>query len=75
MPAPSISDTFLVRGPLYLYNISLGKFLNKQTPAHTQWEATGGEDSAEDDATNAINSAIAPNANGESRKRKTKNKS
>ena len=68
VPSPSISDTFLVRLPLYLYNKSLGKALNKQTPEHIAWEAEG-EDVA---STDALNIALSANANGETRKRRAK---
>ena len=63
-----MGDTFLVRLPLFLYNKSLGKYLNKQTPDYIEWEAEG----AEDDSTDALNTALPPNANGETRKRRAK---
>ncbi|KAK4500478.1 hypothetical protein PRZ48_008667 [Zasmidium cellare] len=76
VPAPSINDTFLVRFPLFLYNRSLGKVLNKQTPEHVEWEANQGEEQEPiDEAEASLRSAIPPNANGESRKRKSKAKS
>ena len=75
MPRPTINNTFLVRGPLYLYNQTLGRLLNKQTPEHIEWEATGGDEEQEDAATASLQSAIPANANGEARKRKSKAKS
>ena len=74
VPKPSISDTVLVRAPIFLYNKSLGRFLNKQTPEYIEWEASG--DPAVDDETTAmLQSALPPNANAETRKRKSKAKS
>lgn len=58
---------------MYLYNVSLGRFLHKQTPEHIAWEA--GEQDAEDEASEALSEAIQPNANGEARKRKVKGRS
>lgn len=69
---PTIRDTVLVRGPILLYNKSLGRLLNKQTPEYIQSEAEGDEQEYSDDATASIQSAISPNANGEARKRKSK---
>ena len=74
VPPPSINDTWLVRGPVFLYNQSLGRLLKKQTPEHIQWEASG-EQEAVDEATSSLHTAIAPNANGEARKRRAKAKS
>ncbi|EME80252.1 uncharacterized protein MYCFIDRAFT_70601 [Pseudocercospora fijiensis CIRAD86] len=74
VPMPTLFDTGIVRIPKYLYNVSLGKVLNKQTSDHVAAELVGEEE--EVDATEAVlQSATAPNANGEARKRKTKNKS
>lgn len=76
VPPPGISNTFLVRGPLFLYNVSLGRVLNKQTPEHIEWEADGGQDGeGEDEATAALQEAVTVNANGEARRRKTKGRS
>lgn len=76
VPAPTINDTFLVRFPIFLYNRSLGKVLNKQTPEHIAWEASLGEEQEEvDEAEASLRSAIPPNANGEARKRRSKAKS
>lgn len=72
--APSIKDTVLVRGPVLLYNVSIGRYLNKQTPEHIEWEVSGGQEE-EDEATAMLNSALPPNANAETRKRKAKAKS
>ena len=68
-----MQETFLVRGPVHLYNISIGRLLNKQTPEHVEWEAAGGDDQEGLDETEAtLKSALPANANGESRKRKSK---
>jgi len=76
VPPPTISDTFLVRGPRHLYNISAGRFLNKQTPEHLAYEATGAADQEpQDEAKVALQAALSTNANGESRKRKAKARS
>ena len=75
VPAPGITSTFLVRLPVHLYNISLGRVLNKQTPEHIAWEAEGGDEEDEDDATAALKEAVQPNANGETRRRKAKARS
>lgn len=69
---PTIRDTVLVRGPVLLYNVTLGRLLNKQTPEYIQWEAEGEEEEHGDEATASLQSAHAPNANGEARKRKAK---
>ncbi|KAK5122421.1 hypothetical protein LTR85_004005 [Meristemomyces frigidus] len=77
VPRPSISDTFLVRGPVHLYNMSVGRMLNKQSPEQIALEAMQEqeEQGQEDEAEPALRSALAPNANGESRKRKAKARS
>lgn len=64
----------LVRAPVFVYNKTLGRFLNKQTPEHIEWEASGDQEQ-EDEATSMLQSALPPNANGETRKRKAKAKS
>merc|ERR1712070_548802 len=38
VPQPTLSDTFLLRGPRYLYDISAGRYLNKQTPEQIAYE-------------------------------------
>ncbi|KAK5173655.1 uncharacterized protein LTR77_002336 [Saxophila tyrrhenica] len=74
VPQPRLSDTFLVRGPIFLYNITLGRALSKQTAEHVQWEVTAGEEQDQDgDA--LLKSALPPNSNGETRKRKAKARS
>ncbi|KAK3677694.1 hypothetical protein LTR78_002544 [Recurvomyces mirabilis] len=76
VPVPGVQDTFLVRGPVHLYNISIGRLLNKQTPEHIEWEAAGGDDQeVVDEAEATLKSALPANANGESRKRKSKARS
>jgi len=74
VPAPKLTDTFLVRGPIYLYNITIGRALNKQTPEHVHWELTHSDEQQEDDDT-LLKSAFPTNANGETRKRKAKARS
>nr|POE63566.1 hypothetical protein CFP56_04469 [Quercus suber] len=71
---PSITDTFLFRGPVYLYNVSLGRLLNKQTPEQIAWEASQ-HDGEQDEAEVSLQAALPPNANGEARKRKVKARS
>ena len=76
MPAPRITDTFLFRGPVHLYNITAGRFLNKQTPEHIAYEANGDLDQGEQDESEALLQAALPaNANGEARKRRSKARS
>ncbi|KAK0307112.1 hypothetical protein LTR01_005758 [Friedmanniomyces endolithicus] len=76
VPRPGIFDTFLVRGPVHLYNISIARLLNKQTPEHIAWEANGDLDQEPQDGTDALLQAALPsNANGEARKRKSRAKS
>ncbi|KAK3700006.1 hypothetical protein LTR37_016166 [Vermiconidia calcicola] len=75
VPPPTISDTVLVRGPLFLYNKSLGRLLNKQTPEHFHQELSMDGQEEEDEATASLNAAIPANANGEARKRKSKARS
>ncbi|KAK5133105.1 hypothetical protein LTR08_008215 [Meristemomyces frigidus] len=74
VPAPTLFDTFLVRGPVHLYNISLGRILNKPTPEQIAWDATREQEEQEetDEAEVALRSAVSANANGESRKRKSR---
>jgi hypothetical protein len=55
---------------VYFYNKSLGRYLNKQTPEYIEWEAEGEDDAAAD----PLRSALPPNANGETRKRRAKAK-
>ncbi|CAK1368352.1 unnamed protein product [Cercospora beticola] len=75
LPTPSIKDTFLLRLPIFLYNKSLGRVFGKtQDAALADLVGEDGE-GEESDETNALQSATAPNANGETRKRRTKNKS
>ena len=72
VPVPKITDTFLVRGPIFLYNITVGKMLNKQTPEHIHWELTQSDQDQVDEEDALLKSALPPNANGETRKRKAK---
>ena len=38
---PSFKDTFVYRGPKFLYNKTIGRVFNAQTPDHAVWEANG----------------------------------
>ena len=67
VPPPTFQDTFLCRGPIFLYNITAGRFLNMQVSKAVYTE--GGE---QDEAAVALNSALPPNANAEARKRRAK---
>lgn len=61
---------------MHLYNISVGRFLNKQTPEHLAWEASqDAEQEPQNESEAALKSALPANANGESRKRKSKARS
>ncbi|WPH03815.1 Hypothetical protein R9X50_00669800 [Acrodontium crateriforme] len=71
---PTIKDTVLVRGPIYLYNVSIGRLFQKQDPKYTAWEVTMDQDQMEESEA-ALHSATAPNANGEARRRKAKARS
>lgn len=57
---------------MYLYNISLGRLLNKQTPEHVAWEANTEQDGEKDETSAALDAAVPANANGEARKRRSK---
>jgi hypothetical protein len=57
IPIPGFKDTFVFRGPKFLYNKSIGRLFNAQTADHVVWEAS---------------SAIPANAQSESRRRKLK---
>merc|ERR1712070_900787 len=60
VPQPTLSDTFLLRGPRYLYDISAGRYLNKQTPEQIAYEAALEQEQQEEQE-------------GESRKRRARN--
>lgn len=77
VPMPSFQNTFLYRGPMHLYNISLGRYLNRQTPEQIAWEASQDQEQEQqqDEVEAALKSALPANANGETRKRKAKAKS
>ena len=72
VPRPTISDTVLVRAPLFVYNKSIGRLLNKQTPEHIAWEASDEQD--QDDETAKLQAALPANASAETRKRRAKAK-
>lgn len=55
--------------------MSLGRYLNKQTPEHIAWEAGELDAEGEDEDTVALKEAVQPNANGEARKRRAKGRS
>ncbi|GAB7349654.1 hypothetical protein MBLNU459_g0330t1 [Dothideomycetes sp. NU459] len=69
---PTIYDTVLFRFPKWVYNESLGKVLNKRTADAELDELLDDQDEQGDDEV-ALQSAIQPNANGEDRKRRSKN--
>jgi hypothetical protein len=68
---PGFTDTFLYRSPVFLYNVSLGRLLNKQTPEHAYWEANGGSiEKVVESAEPSLSAAIPPNQEAEARRRK-----
>lgn len=71
---PGFKDTFVFRGPKFLYNKSVGRLFNAQTADHAVWEANGEpyDDIPEISTEPSLSSATAPNAQGESRRRKLK---
>lgn len=82
VPQPTLADTFLLRGPRYLYDISAGRYLNKQTPEQIAYEAAleqeqqqqeGEQESGRDETEANLRSAIPLNHEGESRKRRARN--
>ncbi|RMY95007.1 hypothetical protein D0861_00950 [Hortaea werneckii] len=80
VPQPTLSDTFLLRGPRYLYDISAGRYLNKQTPEQIAYEAAleqeqqmEQEGAGYDETEANLRSAIPLNHEGESRKRRARN--
>lgn len=75
IPKPSIQDTFLFRGPKFLYNKSVGRFLSKQTADHVAWEANGEPLASVPEVSisePSLSSAIPANAQSEGRRRKMK---
>ena len=74
IPAPTFQDTFLFRGPKFLYNQTIGRALGKQTIDHIAWEATGspgvGIPEVNGGLEPSLEAAVPANANGEARKRK-----
>lgn len=81
VPQPTLADTFLLRGPRYLYDISAGRYLNKQTPEQIAYEAMleqeqqqeGEQEGGRDETEANLRSAIPLNHEGESRKRRARN--
>lgn len=71
MPAPTVMDTALVRLPLWLYNQSLGRLINKSAPETTLVEELGVDDLTKE-GEEIVKEAEAANPNAESRRRKPK---
>lgn len=73
IPIPTFQDTFLFRGPKFIYNTTIGRVLHKQTVDHEIWEANGAplEDTIEGSEP-TLAAAVPPNAEAESRRRKVK---
>ena len=71
---PGFKDTFVYRGPKFLYNKTVGRFFNAQTPDHAVWEANGEplDDIPEISTEPSLSSATSTNAQSESRRRKLK---
>ena len=71
---PGFKDTFVFRGPKFLYNKTIGRVFNAQTPDHAVWEANGEPlDVIPEISTEpSLSSATSPNAQNETRKRKLK---
>ena len=59
---------------MHLYNISVGRLLNKQSPEQIAWEATREqeEQDEQDEADAALKAALPANANAEARKRRSR---
>ena len=72
--SPTISDTMIVKLPIFLYNQSLGRVLGKTRDAAVA--DLIGEPAEEDEVEGsfALQNATSPNQNSETRKRRTKNK-
>ncbi|KAF2863605.1 DNAJ domain-containing protein [Piedraia hortae CBS 480.64] len=66
VPPPSITDTFLVRAPLFFYRQTIGRLTGK-APVEQEAEA-------KDESEAALNSALPMNANEEARRRRKKHK-
>jgi hypothetical protein len=49
VPAPTIYDTVLVRLPIYLYNVSLGRALGRQTSGYVLAEVFEDEEEPEEE--------------------------
>jgi len=67
---PTINDTVLVRLPIWVYNQSVGKLLNKQTQDAALAELIDEDDQTAEEAT--LQSATSANPSSETRKRKSK---
>lgn len=74
IPIPGFTDTFVFRGPKFLYNKTIGRVFGAQTADHAVWEANGEplDDIPEISTEPSLASAIPSNAQGETRKRKLK---
>ena len=76
IPRPSIYDTLLFRLPVWAYNRSIGRLTGSPTTQDPDNQPST-ETSSEDEETEkekTLKNAIAPNQNGDARKRKTKNR-
>jgi hypothetical protein len=71
---PSFKDTFVYRGPKFLYNKTIGRVFGAQTADHAVWEANGEplDDIPEISTEPSLSSATSPSAQSETRKRKLK---
>ncbi|TKA56772.1 hypothetical protein B0A49_09630 [Cryomyces minteri] len=73
IPRPTIFDTGLFRLPLYAYNRTLGRVLNRQTQGALLDELLDGEDEQQQSVEEtSLKAATANNLNGEARKRRSK---
>lgn len=64
----------MFRGPIFVWNRTLGQFLGKKTQDAEMEELLGEETQEQDETEATLHSAMAANANGEARKRKAKNR-
>ena len=72
--SPTISDTMIVKLPIFLYNQSLGRVLGKTRDAAVADLIGEPEEGDEVEGSFALQNATSPNQNSETRKRRTKNK-
>ncbi|KAJ9626336.1 hypothetical protein H2203_003968 [Taxawa tesnikishii (nom. ined.)] len=69
IPKPTVYDTVLFRLPLWAWNRTVGKAMNKRT-LDAEVAENVGEEEREEDADAALQAATATNQNGETRKRR-----